>query len=650
MSKVKSLQFLFLACIVALFASTFVAQSQDDVADILKKFKNWRFSNVNIYRVDKDGELKTIFDQVEKAGNKGTKGKAGFDKSKMDTNVITFVKRLYDAKSDIEVKEVVEKLSNANVANIPTEDIIKEYLESLSSANEESKDFVFFLVTSRPSALGKRPDDIVALIYRSYTATQLQEEGADNISSLRLSKILEDVSLDNIYSKATLEVLGTPNTGYPEKTTDGAIIRLKKVDELIKSTFANNLSFYNNLIDYFKQGNVSNLTLEAKEIGTDVTYTGKSVGNSVSLMKSSRVTPKEIQIFKRISDGQPEDFSDKTNEVLISLDQVRWLSYKKVSGLKLKDTLVFRDSIFVNKALKEDTVKIYDEKASNKAKIDNAKLLKFNSTNLFLPEFGLDLKYGIDDIAYPSMWSERLTLSAIWNNVKLGVILPAGNLFNTKNDIFGQERKMIHGGVGIALKIDLPVPLLPKSGVFQISGAAIFGDAVEPNYFTKPSLDAITPIQIANLAYNGYYMVRANGQLHYTFGIAIDEDYLMRFGFGATLYNVEGWGHRIGRQYDAKLDDTVSVYNFTKRTTETVGGISGKLEFMARNMTTPFGGSIQYFDESLTTNLWLQIPILENTLSLKLEGTGYFTAFKNTPRAWENSNIFVPMARLIYLF
>ncbi|MCX6147434.1 MAG: hypothetical protein NTW25_09335 [Candidatus Kapabacteria bacterium] len=651
MSKVKSIQFLILACLVVFVSGTFTAKSQDDVAEILKKFKNWRFSNVNIYKVDKESELKAIFDQVEKTGGKDAKGKSGFDKSKMDTLVLNKIKSLYDQEGgNIEVKNVIEKLSNANFANIPAEDIIKEYLESLSSSNEESKDFIFFLVTSRPIAMGKRPEDIVALVYKSYTPTQLQEEGADNIGNLKLSKILEDVSLDNIYPKASLEVLGTPNTGYPEKTGDASIIRLKKVDELTKSTFANGLSLYNNLVDYFKQGNVSNYTLEAKEIGTDVSYTGKSVGNSNSLVKSTRVTPKEIQLFKRISDGQPDDFSDKTNEILVSLDQVRWITYKKVPGLKLKDTLVFRDSIFVNKANKEDTVKIYDEKASNKAKNDNAKLLKFNSTNLYLPEFGLDLKYGIDEITYPSMWSERLTLSALWNNVKMGVILPFGNFFENKNDLFGQERKMVHGGVGIAGKIDLPMPLLPKSGIFQISGAAVFGNAVEPNYFTNPNLETITPAQISNLTAKSYFMVRANGQFHYTFGIAIDEDYLMRFGFGATLYSIEGWGTSIGKEYSQKVADTIAVYNFTKRTTETVGGISGKLEFMARNMATPFGGSIQYFDESLTTNIWLQFTILENTLSLKFEGTGYFTAFKSTPRAWENSNIFVPMARLIYLF
>lgn len=651
MSKVKSIQFLILACLVVFVSGTFTAKSQDDVAEILKKFKNWRFSNVNIYKVDKESELKAIFDQVEKTGGKDAKGKSGFDKSKMDTLVLNKIKSLYDQEGgNIEVKNVIEKLSNANFANIPAEDIIKEYLESLSSSNEESKDFIFFLVTSRPAAMGKRPEDIVALVYKSYTPTQLQEEGADNIGNLKLSKILEDVSLDNIYPKASLEVLGTPNTGYPDKTGDASIIRLKKVDELTKSTFANGLSLYNNLVDYFKQGNVSNYTLEAKEIGTDVSYTGKSVGNSNSLVKSTRVTPKEIQLFKRISDGQPDDFSDKTNEILVSLDQVRWITYKKVPGLKLKDTLVFRDSIFVNKANKEDTVKIYDEKASNKAKSDNAKLLKFNSTNLYLPEFGLDLKYGIDEITYPSMWSERLTLSALWNNVKMGVILPFGSFFENKNDVFGQERKMVHGGIGIAGKIDLPMPLLPKSGIFQISGAAVFGNAVEPNYFTNPSLETITPDQMSNLTAKSYFMVRGNGQFHYTFGIAIDEDYLMRFGFGATLYSIEGWGTSIGKEYSQKVADTIAVYNFTKRTTETVGGISGKLEFMARNMATPFGGSIQYFDESLTTNIWLQFTILENTLSLKFEGTGYFTAFKSTPRAWENSNIFVPMARLIYLF
>ncbi len=656
MSKVKSIQFLILACLVVFVSGTFTAKSQDDVAEILKKFKNWRFSNVNVYKVDKESELKTIFEQVEKTSSKGAKAKVVFDTLKIDPITFKKIKEIRDAEgADVEIKKVVSKLVNSGITNIPDESLIKECWDYFNEGSEESKDFVFFLVTSKPILLGKRPDDIIALVYKSYDPKTLQvEEGVDNVGNLKLSRILDDIPLENIYTKSNLEILGTPNTGFPDKTIDVSIIRLKKVDELTKTTFSNGLSLYNNLLDYFKQGNVLNLTLEAKEIGTDVSYTGKSVGNSNSLVKSTRVTPKEIQMFKRISDGQPDDYSDKSNEILVSLDQIRWVSYRKMqlpSNAKLKDTMVFDPVITTNpKTNKEDTTLVYNEKASNKAKSDNAKLLKFNSTNLYLPEFGLDLKYGIDEITYPSMWSERLTLSALWNNVKMGVILPFGNFFENKNDLFGQERKMIHGGVGIAGKIDLPMPLLPKSGIFQISGAAVFGNAVEPNYFTNPNLETITPAQISNLTAKSYFMVRANGQFHYTFGIAVDEDYLMRFGFGATLYSIEGWGTSIGKEYSQKVADTIAVYNFTKRTTETVGGISGKLEFMARNMATPFGGSIQYFDESLTTNIWLQFTILENTLSLKFEGTGYFTAFKSTPRAWENSNIFVPMARLIYLF
>ena len=71
---------------------------------------------------------------------------------------------------------------------------------------------------------------------------------------------------------------------------------------------------------------------------------------------------------------------------------------------------------------------------------------------------------------------------------------------------------------------------------------------------------------------------------------------------------------------------------------------------MTKNISTPYGASVQYFDEGLGVNAWLQIPIIQNTFALRLDAKGYFKAFKDNPRAWEKKSVFIPMARFIVNF
>jgi hypothetical protein len=139
-------------------------------------------------------------------------------------------------------------------------------------------------------------------------------------------------------------------------------------------------------------------------------------------------------------------------------------------------------------------------------------------------------------------------------------------------------------------------------------------------------------------------MIRANAQVHYTFAVSIDADYLMRFGIGASMYNVEKW------TFDKHPDILKKEIIMKKADDESILGISGRFEFMARNIVTPYGASIQYFDEALMANLWLQIPVVENTVYVRLDAKGYFTAFRNEAHPWENKSVFTPMGRLILNF
>jgi len=92
-----------------------------------------------------------------------------------------------------------------------------------------------------------------------------------------------------------------------------------------------------------------------------------------------------------------------------------------------------------------------------------------------------------------------------------------------------------------------------------------------------------------------------------------------------------------------KQDDDswrVEIYSLRWRT----------MKFMTINSKTPFGGSLQYFDESIAAKIWLVIPLIPNKLALRFDANASFVALKDDPRAWENKSLFMPMARIIYNF
>lgn len=358
----------------------------------------------------------------------------------------------------------------------------------------------------------------------------------------------------------------------------------------------------------FLQSTVRDVTLEAQGIGTLIYWFPPRAGVTKSLFnKEAEISSTDVQLIKRISEGSPQDMVQKTDELIISPDLISWKHFGK-------RIYVYEDG-FV------DTIS--------------------NINNSDLPKYGVELKYGMDGINYPSFWSERLTLSAVWKNVKLGVILPTNGYSSIVKDVFNTQRRLTYAGAGISGEADFPFPVVPKSGVFQANFAYVLGDAVEGPI--KRKLDA--DIYRTNFE-DKDYLVRYNGQLHYTFAVSIDDDYLLRFGLGGTFYNMESW-------YNKSTIDTLTMNNtisYEKLEDKGVIGVSGKIDFMAINMATPFGASVQYFDEGLYTNVWLQVPIVENTFSLRFDAKGYFKAFTNIPRPWENTSVFIPMIRGIVFF
>jgi hypothetical protein len=353
------------------------------------------------------------------------------------------------------------------------------------------------------------------------------------------------------------------------------------------------------------QGNIENKTLDAQGIGNPEWFSSKTFGKTSSLsVNETDVSSYDIQKFKRISEVQPMDYYYRPNEVIASMDLISWKRYEQ---------LAYTD-------------------ANGNTVVDSFTVLNAN-----LPEFGLEMKYGIENISYPSFWSERITVSALWHSVKLGLILPTSGWSSLSKSFYNIKQRLTSAGFGIAGSFDFPFKVVPQSGVFHMDFGYTFGDASEPGYKTKPTIDNYT-------GYANDYLIRTNVQLHYTFGVQVDNDYWFRFGIGGTLYTAEKWNYKSG--IDENGDDVIS-YNNMK--TETMGGLSGKFEFLAKNILTPFGASVQYFDEALGAKLWLQIPVITDFMALRFEADGYFVAFRH-PHEWEEKSVFMPQLRLIFNF
>jgi len=264
----------------------------------------------------------------------------------------------------------------------------------------------------------------------------------------------------------------------------------------------------------------------------------------------------------------------------------------------------------------------------------------FGQSNYDLPQLGVELKYGMDDINYQSFWSERLTAMALWKSMKLGFVLPTAGWSNLATDLFDQKRSLTYANLGVAGEFDFPIKVIPKSGLFRFGFSYVFGNAVESDY----KINNVDTNYMYNEVDNNY-LVRYHVNILYTFGIKIDESYKLRFGVGGTVYNLERWYNDVSTNDETGLKE-VHFKNFND---ETVGGLTGRVEIMVTDVTTPYGATLQYFDGAISGNIWMQIPIVKNAVALRLDAKGFSPLFRDN-HSWEVGSIFTPMLRLIVNF
>jgi hypothetical protein len=258
--------------------------------------------------------------------------------------------------------------------------------------------------------------------------------------------------------------------------------------------------------------------------------------------------------------------------------------------------------------------------------------------------WGLELVNGFDELNYPSIWGGRMTLNAILENIKIGAVLPVlrfGDSTIATSGIGSRPQKII-GGYGINFEGDFTAPLIQNSGLFNFHGSYTFSE-VAP--------EQMTPFFFRPAATIGEdaWLVRYDFQAYYSFGFHADpaRHHLFRLKLGGTVYGVEGYR----REEDTLLavsETEEPEFTMTKFVTENNGGVSAALEYMRTGSWVPFGARLQYVDNSILTNLWLQFAVAKN-LDLKFD-LKYFTPVFRDPHAWENPNLVVPAVTVRYHF
>jgi len=264
------------------------------------------------------------------------------------------------------------------------------------------------------------------------------------------------------------------------------------------------------------------------------------------------------------------------------------------------------------------------------------------------PKWGIELKNNFDEINYPSIWGGRMTLSAILEDVKLGAVLPQPVRFGDStiaSSGIGSYQQKIIGGYGLVFSGDFAAPIIDNSGLFSLYATYTFSEAetdkmgITTVRTVAGQKEVVTPGETA-------YLVRWALQTYYSFGFYLDADarYLFRLKLGATAYGVDDFN----REQDVNPIGEQDAPTFAKVFSQTKAGVAGKLEFMKSGINTPYGLGVQYFDQSILSNIWIQFFPTQRW-DIKLEGK-YFAPILRDPYAWENESLVVPSLSVKYHF
>jgi hypothetical protein len=267
-----------------------------------------------------------------------------------------------------------------------------------------------------------------------------------------------------------------------------------------------------------------------------------------------------------------------------------------------------------------------------------------------LPQYGAEMRFGNDDIGYPSLWSERVAVNALWDANKFGLILPTSLWAQNVLPAFSLPSRFttLTNSVGLNASFDFPFKLIERSGVFTATGSVMLGNAGSIRYNDRgPFVDILNEAKLADsLRLRKSFLMRWHGLLNYTFSIGIndpDKDnlgYNIRFKIGAAGYQMEQWiPQKIGADFVAATDRT-SFLKFSP---------FFRIEYMSYGLSAPFGAHVQFFDGAGSGMAWLQVPISDTGFltAIRLDGR-IFVPITRAPYDWENSLVALPSLRFIF--
>lgn len=447
-------------------------------------------------------------------------------------------------------------------------------------------------------------------ITKTYVVTEQYTEGTDPVI-LGVLCVTNDGPSSGSTSKGVL----FSTVDKPAFTFDASDLRNFKTKELTKDSTGADVDApgsiigtgYDNMYDYIKGA--------IKQSAQEVTNAIRSKPSTAEALKpreviSSLISDDDVQEHLMITEGEPHkkitgEFSD---EIVIGLaDIVSWRHYQKTeAGEELK-----------------------------------------------LPLYGVEMRYGNDDIGYPSLWSERVAINALWDANRLGVILPSSLWAPNLLPLLTQKSKFttLSGGVGLNGTFDFPFKLIEKSGVFTASGSLMLGNNIRYNDrgpFVNDSEVGVPD----SLRLRKSFLMRWHGLLNYTFSVNIRDNnesanqgdkevgYNVRFKVGAGGYQMEQWiPQSLGVEF-VPGTDRISTLKFSP---------FFRIEYMSYGLSVPFGAYIQYFDGAGSGQVWLQVPISDTGFltAIRLDGR-VFVPITRSAYDWESSLVAVPSLRFIF--
>jgi hypothetical protein len=571
------------------------AQQTAQIRSILGKFKSYRYSNVFLFQVD-DGTVSAINPLL---GVPEPKMNAAANRSKKKDQVQEAID-----EGEVDVAGYLKTNGGGNMNNDDRE--YEKYYRLYTKWQDELFSRAYIVTTRFRTG---EPFEIIGLL------TSGNKE--------MVSKIDENIDPPKgIFLANDLQRVGSPDTLGIAKT------------------------LYEYLERKILQNDAENVTAEAQGIGEDATFLPQKYGTTYPINED------DIQQYLRITDGQPQEY-DSPNELTIGLfDLIRFRHYGKLEEFDEEGNLI-----------------------PDEAEGDSSVKRIYNKN---LPLYGVELRYGMPEINYPSLWSERMTLNVMWQSNKFGIVLPTNGWSSLATDVFSAQRKLTHAGLGIYGSLDFPIKLVNQGGVFNFNGSYVFGPAATNPVSTQFMFAGRNASgQSDSASYRSLdlsYLPRFHAQAHYSFAVDIDRTAFFRFKLGATMYVIQRFAEleqqngndENGRPIYEKKNRQIDQYSYDDLSTlnrfdqlkiaamnglqgsEVVAGLSGRIEFMNRSRTVPWGASMQFFDGSISGDVWAQVPVV-NGFDLRIMAQ-YFQVALRDPKPWEEQTIVQPSLQMLFNF